>query len=194
MPSQLLDLPSDQRLVLQSVSWQQYEILLATLGERPNLRISYLEGALEIMTTSPEHEALKKMIAMLLEAYFQEPRTRFHAAGSATFRKAAQRRGLEPDECYCLGDRKDLPDLAIEVVLSIGLVDKLEIYRGLGIPEVWVWEAGKFSLYHLWSTHYEQITTSELLPQLDIALLAEYVRPDDQFDAVMAFRDRVRQL
>jgi Uma2 family endonuclease len=84
--SQLLKLPIDQRLVLQSVSWQQYEILLATLGERPNLRISYLEGALEMMTTSPEHEALKKIIAMLLEAYFQETRTRFQFGAVMAFR------------------------------------------------------------------------------------------------------------
>jgi Uma2 family endonuclease len=69
---------TEQRLVLEGVSWRQYETLLATLGDDfPNLRLSYLEGTLEIMTTSPEHEELKKMIGMLLEAYFQETRTRF---------------------------------------------------------------------------------------------------------------------
>lgn len=65
------------------------------------------------------------MIAMLLEAYFQEAQIRFHAMGSATFRKALKRRGLEPDECYCLGTKKEFPDLAVEIVLSSGLIDKL---------------------------------------------------------------------
>ncbi|PSB34697.1 Uma2 family endonuclease [Stenomitos frigidus] len=184
----------EQRVILEGVSWQQYEILLATLGDDfPNLRLSYLEGTLEIMTTSPEHEELKTIIAMLMEAYFQETRIRFHGIGSATFRKAAKQRGLEPDECYCLGQKKEIPDIVIEVILSSGMVDKLDIYQGLRVPGVWFWANNQFSLYHLRSAHYELLSSSELLPELDIALLASYVQPADQFDAVMAFRDVMRQ-
>ncbi|MBW4468958.1 MAG: Uma2 family endonuclease [Stenomitos rutilans HA7619-LM2] len=183
----------EQRVVLQGVSWQQYEILLATLGDDfPALRLSYLEGALEIMTTSPLHEELKKMIGMLMEAYFQETRTRFHAIGSATFRKVAKQRGLEPDECYCLGQKKEFPDLAIEVVLSSGMVDKLEIYRGLEVTEVWVWENGRFAIYHLRAEVYELVAVSELLPDCNVELLARYVKPEEQFDAVMAFREALK--
>ncbi len=189
--------PPEQRVVLEGVSWHQYELLIATLSnDFPALRLSYLNGTLEIMTNSPLHEKLKKMIGMLIEAYFQETRTRFYAIGSATFRKVAKQRGLEPDECYCLGQEKEFPDLAIEVVLSSGIVDKLDIYRGLGVTEVWVWEAGKFTLYHLrvdgHADGYEQIESSELLPECDITRLTSYVKPEEQFDAVMAFRDELR--
>lgn len=185
--------PTEQRLVLEGISWQQYETLLATLGDGfPNLRLNYLEGTLEMMTTSPEHEELKKMIGMLLEAYFQETRTRFHAIGSATFRKATKLRGLEPDECYCLGQKKEFPDLAIEVVLTSGIVDKLAIYQGLGVSEVWQWQAGQFLAYGLRPTGYELIAKSELLPNLDLQLFASYVNPTEQFDAVIAFRDQIR--
>ena len=200
MTSQLMEpsrMPAiaEQRVVLEGIRWQQYEGLLATLGDDfPNLRLSYLEGTLEIMTTSPEHEELKKMIAMLMEAYFQETRTRFHGIGSATFRKAARQRGLEPDECYCLGQKKDFPDIAIEVILSSGTVDKLEIYRGLGVSEVWFWENNQFAIYHLRSQDYELIPSSELLPNLDIAVLSCHIRPLDQFDAVMEFREVLRYL
>jgi Uma2 family endonuclease len=186
---------TEQRLVLEGVSWQQYETMLAALGDDfPNLRLNYLEGTLEIMTTSPEHEELKKIIGMLLEAYFQETRTRFHALGSATFRKAMKLRGLEPDECYCLEQKKEFPDLAIEVVITSGIVNKLDIYQGLGVTEVWQWQDGQFLIHHLRSTGYEPMTRSELLPNLDTQLLASYVNPTDQFDAVMAFRDRLRSL
>ncbi len=199
MTSQLLS-PSlneqslpEQRVVLEGVTWQQYEILLATLGDDfPALRLSYLEGTLEIMTTSPLHEELKKMIGMLMEAYFQETRTRFHAIGSATFRKVTKQRGLEPDECYCLGQKKEFPDLAIEIVLSRGLVDQLEIYRGLGVTEVWVWENGRFTIHHLRADRYEPLALSELLPDCDLELLAKSVQPEAQFDAVMSFRDELR--
>ena len=38
------------------------------LDQFPALRMTYLEGSLELMTTSPEHERLKKIIARLIEA------------------------------------------------------------------------------------------------------------------------------
>jgi Uma2 family endonuclease len=193
MSVQLLEIPSsEQHLILDYVSWEQYENLLAIFGEDfPALRLSYLDGILEIMTNSPEHEKIKTTIGLLIEAYFQATRTKFIGMGSATFRKQAQRRGLEPDECYCIGVEKEVPDLAIEVVISRGNIDKLEIYRGLGIKEVWFWQKGKFSLYHLRGEQYEAIAQSELLPHLDISLLANYVRPSEQFEAVMEFREQL---
>jgi Uma2 family endonuclease len=197
MTAQMLTLsvtpPAEQRLLLEGVSWQQYETLIATLGDNfPNLRLNYLEGTLEIMTTSPEHEELKKIIGMLLEAYFQETRTRFHALGSATFRKAMKLRGLEPDECYCLEQKKEFPDLAIEIVLTSGILNKLEIYQGLGVTEIWQWQDGIFIIYHLRSEGYEQVEQSVLLPNLDVQILANYVNPAEQFDAVMAYREMIR--
>jgi Uma2 family endonuclease len=198
MNSQLLQpltiQPAEQRLLLDGVSWQQYETMLAVLGDDfPNLRLNFLEGKLEIMTTSPEHEELKKTIAMLLESYFLETRTRFHGIGSATFRKAAKQRGLEPDECYCLGEqRKEVPDLAIEIVLTSALVDKLEIYRGLGVSEVWQWRNSEFVIYHLRVQGYEIVESSELLPDLDVPLLTSFVKPEEQFEAVMAYRESIR--
>ena len=53
--------------------------------------------------------------------------------GSWTIRSRPKERGLEPDECYILGDpgARKRPDLAIEVEWTRGLVDKVEVYRGL---------------------------------------------------------------
>ncbi len=89
---------------------------------------------------------------------------------------------------------KEFPDLAIEVVITSGLVNKLEIYQGLGVIEIWQWQAGTFSIYHLRSQGYELINASELLPDLDFQVLAAHVQPENQFDAVMNFRDAIRQL
>lgn len=184
----------EPRVYLEGVSWQQYEALLSTLGDDfPALRLSYLDGTLEVMTTSPLHEELKKIIGMLLEAYLQETRTRFHGIGSATFRRQSRQRGLEPDECYCIGERKEIPDIAVEIVLTSGIVDKLDIYQGLGIKEIWVWESGRFTLYQLQTNGYETISRSGLLPKCDIDQLAQYVKPKEQFDAVMDYRAAIRQ-
>jgi Uma2 family endonuclease len=104
----------------------------------------------------------------------------------------AKQKGLEPDECYCLGEKKDFPDLAIEVIVSSSLLDKFDIYAGLGMQEVWAWQNSRFSIYALHSQSYEVIPTSELLPQCNLTLLSRFVQPDNQFEAVMAFREAIK--
>jgi Uma2 family endonuclease len=55
-----LDIPTrseaEPRIPLAGVTWEQYETMIRAVGDRPRLRMSYLDGTLEIMTISPEHE------------------------------------------------------------------------------------------------------------------------------------------
>ncbi|AFZ11838.1 protein of unknown function DUF820 [Crinalium epipsammum PCC 9333] len=184
----------EQRLILNSVTWEQYETLRATLDDFPGLRMTYLEGTLEIMTPSPEHEFDKKTIARLIEIYALEMDIDLSGYGSTTFRKQAKERGLEPDECYCFGELKEFPDIALEVVISSGGIEKLDVYQGLQVPEVWFWKNNKFSLYRLREQGYELISHSEFLPELDFSVLAQYVRYPSQTQAVKAYRETLRQL
>lgn len=181
-------------VLLHGVSWEAYEGLLRALGnDHPSLRLTYLEGTLEIMTTSPRHERLKTLIARLLEAWAEERNVRLDGYGAATFRSAAASRGLEPDECYALGELGDAPDLAIEVVETHGDINKLEVYAGLGVREVWIWEAGRIRIHALKVGQYIESTASQLLPGLDVAELVTFVREGDQTAAVRAFRQRLRE-
>jgi Uma2 family endonuclease len=182
----------EQRVILPSVTWQQYESLLATLGDYPGLRLIYLTGTLEIFMPSPEHEMIKKVIARLLERYAEELDIPLHGYGSTTFRQAAKARGLEPDECYCVDTLRELPDLAIEVNLTGGGVDKLDIYQGLGIPEVLIWQDRQLMLYDLRGESYQQVTRSQFFPQLDLQLLAQYIQPQAQPQAVKEFLQAIR--
>ena len=182
----------EQRVVLPSVTWQQYESLLATLGDYPGLRLIYLEGTLEIFMPSPEHEMLKKVIARLLERYAEDVDIPLHGYGSTTFRREAKARGIEPDECYCVNTLKELPDLAIEVNLTSGGLDKLVVYQGLGVPEVLIWQNNQLLLYDLRGTTYQESTNSQFFPDLDLKLLAQYVRPQEQPQAVKQFLKAVR--
>jgi Uma2 family endonuclease len=184
----------EQRLILNNVSWQQYETLRTTLDDVPGLRMTYLEGTLEIMSPSPEHEVDKKAIARLIEIYALEMDIDLTGYGSTTFRKQAKARGLEPDECYCFGQLKEVPDIAIEVVLSSGGIDKLSVYQGLKVPEVWFWRNNQFTVYRLRQEGYELISRSEFLPKLDLSVLAQYVKLPSQTQAVKAYRDTLRQV
>jgi Uma2 family endonuclease len=180
--------------VLSSVPWAQYEGLVELLGnDHPSLRLTYLRGTLEIMTTSPAHEHLKTLIARLIELWALERNVRLNGYGAATFRKQAKERGLEPDECYTLGELVDVPDIAIEVVHLHGGIDKLDVYAGLGVKEVWFWEEGRLCVYQLEGDAYVPRERSRLLPDLDLAELSSFVVEGDQTDAVRAYRDALRR-
>lgn len=184
---------SEQLLIINDISWQMYESLLADLGDNSYLRIAYLEGVLEIMSPSRRHEFIKTNIGRLVEVYLEETRTRFYGLGSTTFRQETVARGIEPDECYCLNCEKPIPDIAIEVVITSGGINSLEVYRGLQVPEVWFWENNSFSLYCLDNENYQTAVRSRFLPLLDLSLLANYVSFPEPMDAVIEFRQKIRE-
>jgi len=87
---------------------------------------------------------------------------------------------------------KEVPDIAIEVIFSRGGIDKLEVYRGLDVPEVWFWEDGHLAVFQLGTGAYRAARRSRFLPDLDLEQLLSFVRPDDQTEAVRAYRDALR--
>jgi Uma2 family endonuclease len=187
-----LEASPDQRVVLHDVSWPQYESILEVRGERSGTRIAYLDGELELMTPSFDHEAISRMIGRLLEAWAEESEVELIAAGSWTLKVRDQKGAIEPDSCYLIGGRKDVPDLAIEVVWTSGGVDKLEVYRRLGVNEVWFWEDAQLSVHVLGADGYEQRGRSQLFPDLDIGLLARFITAPNQTTAVRTYRSALR--
>ncbi len=152
------------------------------LMDGPGLRMTYLEGALELMTPSPDHELWKKNIARLIEYYAILRDIDLRGYGSTTFRKEAKQRGAEPDECYLIGKPlADVPELVIEVLHTTPLLNKLDVYAGLGVAEVWLFKDGRFRLHALDAATgaYQEIARSRFLPDLDVTLIARYaVRSD----------------
>ena len=192
LEQETLDIETEKRFITNEVSWQQYEALLLKLKDNSYYRVTYLDGVLEIVSPSRRHEGAKKRIGTLLEVYFEETDTEYFPLGSTTLRRQEQRGGTEPDESYCIGSEKEFPDLVVEVVFTSGGVDKLAVYKRLGVTEVWFWENDRFSLYRLRGDKYEPISASELLSNLDIALLAEYVQHPNPLLAVKEFRKTIR--
>lgn len=185
----------DQRLLLHGVAWDQYCALLDALGDTAGLRVTYLDGALELMSPSSAHEVWKKIFARFLEAYAEEADINLNGFGSTTYRNKKAKRGAEPDECYTIGRGKTVPDLAIEVVLNAPKIDKLDVYRGLGVGEVWIHHRGKLTIHVLTPEGYVEREKSALLPELDLELLMSFVRPDeDQTPLVKAYRAELRRL
>jgi Uma2 family endonuclease len=86
----------------------------------------------------------------------------------------------------------EVPDIALEVIHAVPILDKLSIYAGLGVPEVWLLRRGVFEVHVLAGGQYEQRERSALLPDLDLSLVASMVDEKNQTDAVRRFRRALR--
>lgn len=177
--------------MLHDVPWSTYVVLRDTV-DSCGIRMTYLRGALEIMSPSRLHEVSKKQIARLLELFCLERGIALYGYGSMTMRREEKERGLEADECYCRGADREVPDVALEVIVSTPLLDKLEVYRGLGVREVWLFQAGRFRVLELRDDAYEVIATSTVLPEVDLDRLAHWTAQPDQAAALVGFRDELR--
>jgi Uma2 family endonuclease len=100
------------------VSWKDYESFLTKLENNSHYCINYLDGILEIVSPSRRHEKVKTNLGTLVERFFYKKRIRYVPLGSSTFRNKPKKAGAEPDECYCIGEEKDVPDLVIEVAVN----------------------------------------------------------------------------
>lgn len=180
----------DQRVFLR-MDWAGYQQLLAIRGDRSVPRITYCEGVAELMSPSLDHEYIKTTIGRMLEAWALRANHLCDGYGSWTLTSEAHDRGLEPDECYVVKDlggaRPLRPDLAIEVIWTSGGLDKLDIYRAIGVPEVWVWRRGVLRVHQLHQGAYVEREHSELLPTVDRTLLARHALTRPQHAAVRAF-------
>jgi Uma2 family endonuclease len=172
----------ERRFLLRGVPWWTYVAMRDAL-DHTGVRMTYLEGELELMSPSDLHMESKSIIGRLLEVWAEEMDIDLRAFGSTTFRREAKERGLEPDECYTLGPKEPdgVPHIAVEVIVENPLIDKLGVYAGLGVPEAWVWQAARknIQVHCLVGQLYEERERSQLLPQIDVALLSRFVRPGE---------------
>jgi Uma2 family endonuclease len=184
---------ADHHVVMNDISWEGYETLLALRGEVASPRMAYLDGVVEIMSLSWDHERIASRIGELLELFVFERGIECNPYGSWTL-KRAKAAGAESDRCYQFGSDQTqrMPDLAIEVVWTHGGLDKLEIYRRLGVKEVWFWDDGVIAVYVLGPAGYTAQARSLLVADLDLVLVCELIEDPSSLNAKRRLRDAIQ--
>lgn len=199
----------DKRIVLYDVDWNAYERMLQIVGDN-RLRLTYDGRNLELMSPSPIHESYKSLFGRLLEALAYDLNIPIRTGGSMTFRRSNVNRGLEPDECYWIQreslvrgspkidlDRDPPPDLFIEIDISRGPLDRMEICARLQVPEVWRFDGEALRIYLLQPDgKYAESPTSNCLPFLPIRELLPFLELDplvDETTRARQFVARIRQ-
>ena len=194
-PSHSANAEVDQHIVLRGMAWRDFEVMLALRGDRPGVRMYYLDGEIELMSPAKTHESRKRCLARLLEVWALEGRVTISAFGSWTLKTELKEAGGEPDECYIVGPRdKDVPDLVIEIEWSRALgLAKQEIYRRLGVRELWTMNAsGELVIRVLQRDAWVVRAKSRIFPKLDLDELLSFVDVEPQGEAIHAYLDALR--
>jgi len=164
-------------LLISDVAWEQYETFLDELGEDCSIpRINYSNCTLEIMSPLPIHERLHRLIGDLVKILLDAQNRDWEDFGSTTFRQP-ERADLEPDTCFYIQNARRVrgclrinlekdppPDLAIES--DVTSKTTLAAYRAIGVPEVWVYEEGRLTIYPLQAGEYILSETSLVFPTI----------------------------
>ncbi len=181
---------ADAIVVLHDATWADYQRVKEIRGDRRFPRLAYLQGALELMSPSKDHELLKTWVGRLVEVWCTEAGVEFSGYGSWTLESEQLERGVEPDECYVFGSRPDAkrPDLAIEVVWTSAGIDKREIYRKLGVRELWIYRKGGIAIHVLRGEAFEEAQDSEVLPGIDLAELVQFLDRPTTSQAIRDYR------
>jgi Uma2 family endonuclease len=200
--------PPGQTVVLDGVSWDEFEAILEDLGEHRSSRMAYDRGTLEIMTPLPEHEVNKVYLSNFVEILLEELDIEFCPLGSTTFKNQTMFKGIEPDSCFYIqnevkvrGKNKlDLtvdppPDLAIEIDLTNRTHP--EIYQALGVSELWRYERDKLQILLLVDGSYIESDRSHIFANFDlIQVIPQYLtqcRKEGRNRGIKAFRSWVRE-
>jgi Uma2 family endonuclease len=179
-------------ILISDLTWREFKAV-EQLIDRPGLRLSFLDGVLEIRKMlGKKHETIKKRIASLVEIYLEFLGLDFTPTGSVTLENEFEKVKREGDESYELGANRKHPDLVIEVVVSSGGINKLEAYKRLQIPEVWFWMNDELLFYSLGNERYEAVSKSQLLLSLDVGLLLRCINTENHAQALREFRAGIK--
>lgn len=182
--------PLEDRLISITGDWVHFKLIQQGFEQNAGTKLFYLDGTIEILMPGRPHEFFSHIIGYLLTCFLAHQGIPFSALGSAD-QEVEDSAAIQPDQSYCIGPIKPIPDLSIEIVFTSGGINKLSRYRAIGVPEVWFWEDGTLRLYHLRNNGYEQIERSELegLKHLDLHLLQRHILMAEthQGEAIVSF-------
>lgn len=189
---------AEDRIELRrDVSWPDLERLLAAKVDHVSPRVHYLDGVLELVTPSRGHEKHGAWISALVTAYALERGIELSSYRSWLLQDKVRKAGAEPDDCFIVGDDSakplDRPHIAIEVQWSRRGVDKLEVYRRVGVGEVWFWETHTLAVYVRRRGRFVRSARSASLPGLDIEQLVAFIDRPTMTQAIRDYRAALAQ-
>ncbi|MEK6321980.1 MAG: Uma2 family endonuclease [Acidobacteriota bacterium] len=191
----------ERLVILDRVTWDTYERLIAEHGERSGTRFTYDEGVLQIMVVSSRHEERNRTLALLVEVLAEEMEIDLRRLGSMTCKRKDLQKGFEPDSCFYIqhadavtGKEKiDLkvdppPDLTIEVDITSDSLNRLPIFAAVGIPEVWRFDGTTLTIFRLETGRYLETPNSMAFPALNAEVATQFLEDSKELKSTAWLR------
>ncbi len=186
-----LSTPQTRNILRHNVSWQEFEEIIAEMGETPAARIAYDRGTLEIIMPLPEHEYFRSAIGDLIKDLADELGLDYECLGSTTWKNQAKLAGIEADDCFFIQNEAVVrqlllvmdndvshyppPDLALEIDITSKSLNREPIYARLGIPEIWRYDRGILRVYQLQGGEYQEVTSSLAFPNFPVQEIPSFI-------------------
>ncbi len=203
-PVSQMQLAPGSVVTIQNVSWQEFEAILQELGEKRSARVAYSNSTLEIMVPLPEHEKPKDLISDIVKILLKQMGKKYEPFGSTTF-KRENTAAVEPDACFYIQNYQIMinkrrleindppPDLAIEI--DVTSKTTLAAYRVIGVPELWIYDGGKLSIYLLSDGNYIKSDSSLIFPNIPLLqIIPATVARAWEVGTVQALEEFVREI
>ena len=171
--------------------WALYRKMDAELTGT-GVRVTYLNGVIEIMTISPLHEVIKINIGCLIEHFCLAREAYFRRHGGPTYKKKKER-AAEPDESFSFERGRELPQLVIEAALSSGGLDKLQVWGGWPIEEVWIWKKRRLHFFRWQDGAYLEEPESRLVPGFKKEWAEKLAERRETSDMIREFRALLKE-
>ncbi|MEM9220088.1 MAG: Uma2 family endonuclease [Cyanobacteria bacterium P01_F01_bin.150] len=175
----------DQHFIHSGMTWDEFKVL-QSLFEALGVRVSYFQGEVELLTLSDLHGIISGNLGFLLELYMTEQDLDFFGTEDYSI-EAFGTASAQADKSYCFGERRSVPDLAVEIVIKRERETKLNRYAALGVLEVWFWINGQIKAYRLDGKEYVPIQQSGWVPELDLQRLARCAAIERRLEAIRAW-------
>lgn len=201
--------PNDNVIHLLGVGWGGFQTMLDLRGDRRSPRVLYLDGNLTLVSPSLPHEYRSRRLGLFVAEVALGLGIPYSGVGSTTIGREPLDSGVEGDQEFYFAnvdrirgkEELDLnvdppPDLAIEVVITHGVKQAMEIYRRLGVPELWVCTRKRLRFFRLGDDgNYAETPSSIALPSLSADEVFGWVdQPPDAIESewLRRVRDWVR--
>lgn len=201
---------SEQRTVLQRVSWPKYEQVLARSRPDRTARFTYWRGQLEMMNSLEEHQRIQQLLETMLLAIGDELDWAIEGYKVPVLKREELQLGVEPDAAYYVQQAERMrrrqaialeidppPDLILEVELSRSALNKFALYAELGIPEVWRYIGkpgkdflqGNLFIHYLEGDRYREEDYGLAFPFLPTGRILEFLQDSEVRGVPTALRN-----
>jgi Uma2 family endonuclease len=188
-PLDRIELTPGSAIYISGIDRAGYLHIYQQLGEDRATRIAYDRQILEIRMPGQLHESINRLLAAIVMTLAEEFGYEFNNLGSMTIDRPTLAKAIEPDSCFYIQNARsgqgmdrlisnsDLPpDLAIEVDIANRSDNKLNIYRAIGVPEIWLYQSGgTLKIKQLTDDNYIDVLHSLAFPALTTAKLIEWI-------------------